>query len=31
MVNLEQEPDAGLLRHLGVLFYSILPGVEDLL
>ncbi len=31
IVNLAQEPDAGLLRHLGVLFYSILPGVEDLL
>jgi len=31
IVNLAQEPDAGLLRHFGVLFYSILPGVEDLL
>lgn len=31
MVRLTDEPDAGLLRRLGVGLFSILPGVEDLL
>jgi putative cardiolipin synthase len=31
IVTLPQEPDASFWRHLGVLFYSILPGVEELL
>ena len=29
--NATQEPQAGFLRHLRVLFYSLLPGIEELL
>lgn len=30
-VRLETEPGAGFLRHLGVLFFSLIPGIEELL
>jgi putative cardiolipin synthase len=30
-VSFDYEPGASLLRHLGVLFYSLIPGIEDLL
>lgn len=30
-VRLEQEPDAGFWRSLGVMLYSLIPGLEDLL
>jgi putative cardiolipin synthase len=30
-LRLEREPQAGFLRHLRVLFYSLLPGIEELL
>ncbi|MGH8649160.1 MAG: phospholipase D-like domain-containing protein, partial [Burkholderiales bacterium] len=28
-LRMHQEPGAGVLRQLGVLFYSLLPGLED--
>ena len=30
-VRLESEEGGGLLRHIGVFFFSLLPGIEDLL